>query len=229
MRKKPVLTLSLMAAAGFLFRAVLGLTQNDLAMLVNQLPAFLDVYALGMLGAILYVRLRRVIHSRPAKAWAAAVALPLFALAVFVLLRLLRAQSSFSVSGMDALHQSQWLLRLPLAVTLLTAMLAAAFMPIILQKLLDNRLMRFVSVISMNLYIWHQILAAGLLRPLFPDTLHTDPNMQKVFTLTSYALAILTAMAFTYGLEHPAAKRLKALFDKKGDPNHERPETANPQ
>ena len=229
MRKKPVLTLSLLAAAGFLYRAVLGIAKSDLTMLVNQLPAFLDVYALGMLGAILYIRLRRLAESKPVRAWAAAVAVPLFALSVFVLLRILRFQSTFSVTGIDALRQSQWLMRLPLAVTMLTAMLSAAFLPRILQKLLDNRLMRFISVISMNLYIWHQLLAAQFVRPFFPDTLQTDPAMQKAYTLTCYALAILTAMVFTYGLEHPAARRLKALFDRKGATKHERPETAKTQ
>ncbi len=229
MRKRPVLTLSLMAAAGFLFRAILGIAQKDLTMLVNQLPAFLDVYALGMLGAILYIRLRRLAERKSVRVWTAVISVPLFAISVFVLLRILRFQSTFSVTGMDALRQSQWLIRLPLAVAMLTAMLSAAFLPRILQKLLDNRLMRFVSVISMNLYIWHQLLAAQFVRPFFPDTLQTDPAMQKAYTLTCYALAILTAMAFTYGLEHPAAKRLKALFDRKGATKHERPETANSQ
>lgn len=229
MRRRPALTLSLLAASGVLFRAVLGITQSDLTMLVNQLPAFLDVYALGMLGAILYVRLLRLAESKPVRVWAAAVAVPLFALSILVLLRILRFQSSFSVSGMDALRQSQWLLRLPLAVTMLTAMLSAAFLPGILQKLLDNRLTRFLSAISMNLYIWHQLIAARFVRPLFPDTLQTDPAMQKAYTLTCCALAILTAMAFTYGLEHPAARRLHTLFNKKGATRHERPETANTQ
>ncbi|MBN1778054.1 MAG: acyltransferase [Clostridiales bacterium] len=223
MRRKPALTLSLMAAAGLVFRAALGFTQSDLIMLVNQLPSFLDVYALGMLGAILYIRLRRWTESKPVKTWVAALSVPLFILSLLVLGRIFRFQSSFGANSMGALHRSQWIVRLPLAVTILAAMLSASFLPRVLQKLLDNRLMRFLSVISLNLYIWHQVLTSKFIRPFFPDTLHFDFNMQIVYTLICYSLSILTAMAFTYGLEHPAAKRLRKLFDKKGEPDHERP------
>ena len=222
MRTKPVLTLSLMAAGGVLFRAVLGVTVSDLAMLVNQLPSFLDVYALGMLGAILYIRLEKWTRIKPVKNWVNALSVPLFALAVYVLLRLLRFQSSSSTDGINALRLSQWIIRLPFAASILIAMLSAAFMPRILQKLLDNKPMRFVSTISLNLYIWHQILAAQVIRPYFPDTLQSDPAMQIPYTLTCYSLAILTAMAFTYGLEHPAAKWIQRLLHKKGEIQHER-------
>lgn len=229
MRKNSALTLMLTAAAGLLFRAGFGLVQSDLSMLVNQLPSFLDVYALGMLGAILYIRLRRWMENQSVKTWAEVLSVPLFLLSLFALMRILRFQSSSGTDGMDALRLSQWILRLPLTFTLLTSMLSAAFMPRLLQKLLDNRLMRFVSVISLNLYIWHQVLAAKLIRPFFPADLHTNPEMQAAYTLTCYSLAILTAMAFTYGLEHPAAKWIQKRLNKEGDTNHERPETAKTQ
>ena len=229
MRKMPALTLMLMAAAGLIFRASLGLAQNDLAMLVNQMPSFLDVYALGMLGAILYIRLRRLAEAKPAKTWFTAMSVPLFFLSVYVLLHIIRFQSSHGVQGINALRQSQWLVRLPFALTMLAAMLSAAFLPRVLQRLLDNRLMRFLSVISLNLYIWHQVLAARFIRPFFPESLHSDPSMQIIYTLACYSLAILTAMAFTYGLEHPAAKRLQTLFYKKEILNHEGPQTTATQ
>ncbi len=53
-RKKPGLTLGLMMAAGWLYRAFIYYKVEDTAMYINQLPAFLDVYALGMLGAMGY-------------------------------------------------------------------------------------------------------------------------------------------------------------------------------
>ena len=227
MRQKPALTLVLMAAVGILFRAVLGLTQPDLSMLVNQLPAFLDVYALGMLGAIVYIRLRGWVEKHPVKTWVAVVSIPLFLLSLFALVHILRFQSASGLNGMDALRLSQWIVRLPLALTLLTAMLSAAFLPRLLQKLLDNRLMRFLSAISLNLYIWHQVLASKFIRSFFPANLHADPGMQTAYTLTCYSLAILTAMAFTYGLELPAAKQIRTILHKEGDRNHERPEAAN--
>ena len=223
MRKRPALTLTTMALAGVLFRVVLGLTTDDLIMLVNQMPSFLDVYALGMLGAILYIRLRQWAETKKVRTVMTALSVPLFALCVYALTVILRFQSSYSAQGMEALRQSQWMIRPPLAIVLLAAMLSASFMPKFLQKLLDNRLMRFLAAISLNLYIWHQMISIRLIKPLFPDTLHSDPAMQTVYTLLCYSLSILTAMVFTYGLEHPAAKFLQKLKSKKGDAKHERP------
>jgi peptidoglycan/LPS O-acetylase OafA/YrhL len=223
MRQKPALTLTVMALAGLLFRLVLGLLTGNLLMLVNQLPSFLDVYALGMLGAILYIRLRKWTEHHKVKLLVRTLSVPLFALGVYATIGLVRFQSAYSEGGMDALRQSQWIVRLPLALAILVSMLSAAFWPKILQKLLDNRLMRFLAAISLNLYIWHQVIAARILRPLFPDTLHTDPSLQLIYTLLCYAVSILTAMAFTYGLEQPAARLLQKMKDKKGDNRHERP------
>ena len=100
---------------------------------------------------------------------------------------------------------------------MLIAMLSATQMPRLLQKLLDNRLMRFLAAISMNLYIWHQVISVRFLKPLFPDTLHYhySQQMQAAYTLLCYSLSILTAMAFTYGLEQPAAQWIQKLKEQK--------------
>jgi peptidoglycan/LPS O-acetylase OafA/YrhL len=211
-RKKPAITIGSMVVAGIAFRVILGLTVSDLGLLVNQLPAFLDVYALGMLGAIAYVRLRKAMNSAP-KTTArivAAIAIVLFAAGCWALVTLMRLQTDSGMLGHEQLRLSQWKLRLPLAVTLLTLMLSAAFLPKLLQKLLDNRLMVFLSTISFNLYVWHQFLSARLVG-LFPATLHNDLQLQQIFTLLCYALSILMAMAVTYGIEQPAARGLEKL------------------
>ena len=68
--------------------------------------------------------------------------------------------------------------------------------------------MRFLSGISMNLYIWHQVLAVQMRKTWFADVnaLHGDGNLQQVYTLLCFSVAILAAMAFTYGLEKPTAR-----------------------
>ena len=65
-RKRPLITAGSMMAVAFLWRNYAhGL--RDCAMWFNQLPAFLDVYALGFIGADAFVALRRKLqhlHSR---------------------------------------------------------------------------------------------------------------------------------------------------------------------
>ena len=214
-RKRPAFTLCAMAAAGLLFRLVMRRATSDLAIWINQLPAFLDVYAVGILGAMLYVRLRKRLEaSTPKGALHRSVAVlsaVLFATGCWFLTSILHTQTENGLMGAGQLRLSQWSLRLPLAATMLLLMLSASFMPRFLQKLLDNRLMRFLSAISMNLYIWHQLIGAQIAKNMFPTTLHNDLQLQRAFTLMCYAVSILAAMAATYGLEKPVAGRLNQI------------------
>ena len=104
---------------------------------------------------------------------------------------------------------------IPLALTLLTCMLAAAHMPRALQWLLGNRLMRFLSAISFNLYIWHQFLAVEMARSWFPDTLHSDTDLQRAYTLLCLSVAVVAAMLATFGLEQPVTKLAKTWEEKR--------------
>lgn len=229
-RKAPVPTLCLMAGAGLLFRSVLAQRVSDLSLLLNQMPAFLDVYALGILGAILQVKLEKRLSAGPAglRYGVRGAGVLLFTAGALALSLLLRMQSTASLGGHDQLRLSQWELRLPLALTLLTMMLAAAQWPRPLQKLLDNRLWRFLAGISFNLYIWHQALSVLLAKGLFPDTLHGDVPLQQAFTLLCFSLSIVVAMAFTYGVEQPAARAMDRFYRRKlqnwGKHDHEGPE-----
>lgn len=229
-QKHPALTLSLMAAAGWAYRFCVYRFAADTSLLINQLPSFLDVYALGMLGALGYCRARAPAaglgpRARRALQWACAAA---FAAGCVCVCQLLGAQSAASAQGHAALRLSQLIVRFPLAAALLLMMLAASQMPRALQKLLDNRLMRFLSAISMNLYIWHQILAVQMRRAWFPDAdaLHASAPQQRAYTVLCFSVSILVAMIATYGLEEPvtrAANRMIKHF--RGQKNHEGSQT----
>ena len=232
-QKKPAVTLPVMAALGWTWRLCVARFAQDTGMLINQMPAYLDVYALGMLGAMTYLRMRRTWERmRPARrralSWACAAG---FVACLAVGLAIFRAQSTASTAGQQALHLSQMEMRLPLTLVLLGAMLCAAHMPRLLQKLLDNRLMRFLSAISMNLYIWHQILAVQMRIAWFPDadTLHITPVQQQAYSLLCFSVSILVAMAATYGLEQPAARAVNDWIKRLGRKrNHEGPQIGNP-
>ena len=210
MQKRPALTAGGMMLAGWAYRLWAACCGMDTSMLLNQLPAFLDVYALGFLGAMAYVRIRLKMQQADRNMCLAAGGLTagLFALGLVVLTELLKVQSASGAQGYEMLRLSQMAIRLPLAVTLLVMMLSAAFWPKLLQKLLDNRLTRFLSVISFNLYIWHQVLAVEMRKAWFSDfeKLHADPKLQWAYMTLSAAVAVLAAMVMTYGLEQPAAR-----------------------
>lgn len=197
--KRPGLTLGLMMAAGWLYRAFIYYKVEDTAMYINQLPAFLDVYALGMLGAMGYEAGRAFLEKcaprmRTALQWASAAGL---ALCVWVVLQILHAQCMLGLQSTASLRLGQLKHRLPLALALLGCILTSAFLPRPLEWLLGNRLMRWVSGLTFNFYIWHQFLAVQYVRNWFPNTLHSDPGLQWAFTVLCYASTLLLAAALT--------------------------------
>ena len=198
-RKKPGLTLGLMMAAGWLYRAFIYYKVEDTAMYINQLPAFLDVYALGMLGAMGYEAGRAFLEKcaprrKTALQWAAAAGL---ALCIWVVLQILHAQCTMGLQSTASLRLGQLKHRLPLALALLGCILTSAFLPRPLEWLLGNRLMRWLSGLTFNFYIWHQFLAVQYVRNWFPNTLHSDPGLQWAFTVLCYASTLVLAAALT--------------------------------
>ncbi|MBR4068045.1 MAG: acyltransferase [Clostridia bacterium] len=219
-QKKPVPTMLVMAAVAWLYRAVVYYRVGDTAMFINQLPAFLDVYVIGMLGAVAYCKLRRKLGDPDGKQspLVRSAGLLLFAAGVLLVGAIARLQSNAGVQGLDQLRLGQLRYRLPLTLSLMVCMLGAMFMPGILRRLFSNKLMRFLATISYNFYIWHQVLSVQIAQHWFPATLHSDSNLQWCFTVMCYCVSIVVAMAFTYGWEQPCAKwirrgvqRLKAL------------------
>lgn len=198
-RKKPGLTLGLMMAAGWLYRAFIYYKVEDTAMYINQLPAFLDVYALGMLGAMGYEAGRAFLEKcaprrKTALQWATATGL---ALCIWVVLQILHAQCTMGLQSTALLRLGQLKHRLPLALALLGCILTSAFLPRPLEWLLGNRLMRWLSGLTFNFYIWHQFLAVQYVRNWFPNTLHSDPGLQWAFTVLCYASTLVLAAALT--------------------------------
>ncbi len=231
-QKRPITTLAGMMLVGLGYRVLVLTSLPNKALLINQMIGFMDVYALGMLGAMLHVRWQRgapeeetgqALEKTP---WAKGGAALVFVLALWGIGALLRHQSTQSLQGVAMLRNSQLMIRFPFAVVMLCAMLGAAMMPRLLQKLLDNRLMRFLALISFNLYVWHQPLSALMAKGWFPKTLHSDLPLQRAYTLLCLCVALVAAMAATYGVELPLAKHAHHLIEKyRRNKAHEGPKT----
>lgn len=84
------------------------------------------------------------------------------------------------------------------------------------QKIFSNRVMRFVCVISYNLYIWHQFIAYKLKQYRIPYWKgDTPPNMtgdsvwQWKYQIIILAVSVLVAVVVTYGFEIPVRKHFE--------------------
>ena len=136
--RRPVLTLGCMILTTFSFRAWCLWGLQDYTMVVNQLLNFGDVYALGILSAILYVRLRQN-HARLAEQkkrrllWESAATVCFF-LVLWVLLRLLRLQAASS--GYPQLQARQMTLRPAFALCFAGLILCCSFCLTLFRKTL---------------------------------------------------------------------------------------------
>lgn len=212
-KRQPTLTLGLMILAGLCYRGYQLWTLSDYNMVVNQMPAFLDVYAVGMICALAYVRLEKGLGRR---GWFQALAtLGLVAL-LWGLTALLRAQAA---SPGNAAIQAGQMIRRPFFALLYGGI--ALLLPFCLRPvrfLFGNRVMKFLAGLSMNYYLAHQCIAVELKRLGLPPSVNALPNQageqpwQTQYTLLCFGLSLLLALLLTYGVEKPCAKALGRAF-----------------
>ena len=209
-RKFPILTWCLMTGSAFLYRFFVS-SLPDTSMYINQLPAFLDVYANGFLTACILVALQKKLGKSDRK-------IKLFFTVGFIICvcqLLLIARGQAAENGYDFIRLGQLTRRFPLSATLCCAILCAAFGLPALRYLLGNPVMRVLSAVSFQFYIYHQLLAVRLKEWHFPPSLSDTPWMsgdygwQMRYTLLCFILALAVAALVTYLFERPIARRLR--------------------
>lgn len=217
-QKKPALTYFVMAAAAFGYRYYIGLTKPDTSLYFNQLPAFLDVYANGFVAASAFAALRQRLGEKTD----GKVKIFFTALTVICVCLLMQIARGQAVSPTyDAIRQGQMNRRFPLTAALACLMVCAAFSCAGLRFLLGNRVMRFLSAVSFQFYMYHQRLAVILKELRFVPSEYENPwsasdlRWQLLYTLLSFLLALAVATLVTYLFERPMARLLTRAFKGK--------------
>lgn len=215
--KRPVQTLGAMILASFAWRGFWVWSVHEYAMVVNQLPSFLDVYALGIMGAMAYVRIQR---SPVRREWLRqAIATAVLGICLWAVIRLLRGQASEPSYAM--IQRGQMIRRFPFAALLLGIVLSLPFAVRPVRFLMGNRLMGFLAGVSMNYYLIHQIVAVHLKRLGIPASASATPHYdserpwQYAYTFLTFGLSLLLAVLVTYLVEKPAAKWLRGWFARR--------------
>ena len=223
--KKPALTLSVLCAVCFGFRAWCIWALPDYSMVVNQLVNFLDVYVIGTLAAMAYVRLSDRDAARKEnrrKLLPRILATAAFIAALFALVQMLR----FQASSRDyvEIQKRQMIYRPVFALCFAALILSAPFSLKPLRMLLGNPVTKFLGGISMNYYLIHQTVVVHLKRIGFPPSVSDSPNTageqpwQNQYTWAAFGFSLLLAILVTYAVEKPAARLLNRLRAKKKDP-----------
>ena len=219
--KKPAATFGLMAAVCLGFRAWCIWALYDYTMVVNQLINFLDVYILGIAGAIAYVRLEKLRSGQGGKIsrkWQA-IATVVFIGVFWGLLSLLRVQAS--AGSYPDIQKRQMMYRPVYGVCFTLLALSAPFSLTPLRKLLGNPVTKFLGGISMNYYLIHQTVTVHLKRLKIPASESAEPHMsgelqwQMGYTALAFGISVLLAILVTYAVEKPAGKLLDKCRKKR--------------
>ncbi len=184
-----------------------------MSMTINQLPAFMGVYAVGLVGACVYTLAAKHLRRR---AWLSIIGI--CAAVAFAVLTVKLIGDCASLSSEDA-QVWQVTRRLPLALTFMGFILSAAFAAKWFRFIFSNKLMVILSGVSYNLYIWHQWLCVKLKfdwrLPAWtgdtpPNQLYTDfaETWKTQYAIIITVAAFAAAFAATYLIEKPAAKLL---------------------
>ena len=205
-----------MAGAALCFQRLWTIPMTDTTLFVNRLPNMLDVYANGMLAAHIYSRLAQ---KKERRALIAALGTAAFLLGLFGVIHLVADQAT--IYGYEELRHGQldrrWAISACGALALAGGSLS--FEPV--RRVFSNRVVRFLSGISFNFYIWHQWLAVKLKEWHIPPYLAEEsPNQagempwQLHYTLLCFAAALAFATLMTYLVEKPGARLGRKLLEK---------------
>lgn len=214
-RKQPAATYAGMLLVSAAYRFFVVLPKEDTTYFLNRLPNVLEVYANGMLAAHVYGLLAK----RKQRSWQAWLNTALAIGCLWLLWQFHEIQGH--ISGYEEARLGQMRCRFLVSACGAIFLVCGSRSILLFRKLCSNRIVRFLSGISMNFYIWHQVLAVRLKAAHIPPYSSDQPNIagempwQLQYTLVCFAAALLMAIFVTYCIERPIARLGKRLFFRK--------------
>lgn len=227
-RKKPIITYICMVACAYLYIRFVVLKSDDLGFMINQMPTFLGVYANGMMGALIYVNIANTIkRSKYISAICTVTSL--------LLLYMIRLMLKFSLLSAPSNQVWQVEYRYILSLVFVTLVISLSLSAKWLRFIFSNRVVRYLSAISFNLYIWHQMIAVRFKYGIGKDKSirippwegDTPPNQlgdkawQIKYAVIILFTSIVVATIMTYLFERPMAD---LILGKKKNKQKERKE-----
>jgi peptidoglycan/LPS O-acetylase OafA/YrhL len=208
-RKRPFTVFAVMTGVAIFYRYYICFNFPDRAdfYLLNQLPGFLDLFAFGMLAAYILVYLRNHVQFQDKLA-------PFFTMLAVIMFALFIAMLNWfeeikGVANSILIWQIGNRPYFGLIFLLLTVSSALAFK--FWRVILANKVLVFLSVISYNLYIWHQLIANKINQWSIITAATSDPRSdhqwQILYSIVAILAGILVSALITYGFERPILKK----------------------
>jgi peptidoglycan/LPS O-acetylase OafA/YrhL len=201
--RRPTLIAGAMIAIAVIYRAKTDLCCAQFEQITRQLPAFLDLFACGMLAAWLLVRLRAAVPD-----------IRKYALVCTLLAWAAIGAGWWLLSGADKqtyvpTGREHWVAsyRTLFGIAVATFGLASSFAFGWWRRLIANPVLTFLALVSYNLYLWHTLVLIWMWKHDFPPAAtpepHDDPHWKIVYIASGWICAIAVATAITYFIERP--------------------------
>jgi len=211
-KKQPIPTYVTMNAISYIYISF-AVKQPNVPFLLHQLPSYMGVYANGFLGVILYMQIAKNYHKLAHKNIFAGISTVVSLGCIYVYSYLMK-----QLRGAENLNIWQLENRFYVSILFLVFILATAYSVNWYKFIFSNKLAKFISLISFNLYIWHQFLCTAFKNnripyyegDTFPNELGDKPWMWKLLIL-SFAASFAMAIATTFLLEKPASRLITKI------------------
>ena len=184
-----------------------------MALYFNQLPAYLDTFAIGMACAAVHAWLAQKKHGALGRILCSAGSV----LMLMLLWQVVRRQAANP--NVEMIRLGQMSNRLAMGLLGGGLLLLSANAGLLLRKLFANPVTRFISSVSLQFYIWHQTIAVWLIKYRVIPSEYENPNWegdavwQLRYTIACFAVSLIVAAVLTYGFERPVARALQRRYD----------------
>jgi len=223
-RRQPAITYLLMVAIAVGYRLYAAHADVSDYVKMGQLPAYLDLFADGMLAAWIFVWARSRLPVERFQ-WLATLVAVGAAIGLCAMLVALYSHL-YQPHGYPSWQAAN---RLYFGGLLVIFAVAALFSYRFLHAIIANRFFVFMGVISYNLYLWHSFLMLWMLKHRVPAPSTADPHADEhwkwVYTISSLVITFAISIFVTYAIERPL---LKKGFSAIGDLFRRREPVAKP-
>ncbi len=214
-RRAPLPTAAAMVLTAIFYRVLLAGCCLEDEVVMRQLPAYLDVFACGMLAAyvVTWLHARQPTPHRSGgrvgmRAAATIIALGLAAL-IFALLQTCDAVQ-YAPHG-----RARWdrFGRTELAALMGAFAVASCFAMRFWRAIIANPVFVFLSIVSYNMYLWHTLILIWLWKHDVPRAAtpnpHDDDHWKFAYIALGWIAVLAVSTAVTYFIERPLLATIK--------------------
>ena len=212
--KNPVIVYLIMLIIGLTSTLIMKHLVNDTnsVFYANHFLTFIPVFANGMLASLLYVKYTKNKKRNIIKDIVFMV-VSILCIVIYKYVCMTIGPSHYDIQLWQI--NNRFFLSILFSVFFISTIMSYK----LYRFLFENKLMKFIAIISFNLYIYHQFIAVKLKEfriPFWegdtPPNMLSDTKWQWTYFILCIVISVVVALIMTYGVEKPISKIIKNKY-----------------